>query len=178
MAIQAKETAMTSMTETGVATQTYCVYVKATPEAIWDAITNPEQTDRYGYRGRAEYELRPGGAYRAHASDEMRAMGAADVVVEGEVLEVEPGRKLVQTWHALFDPQTTAEPAKRLTWDLEEGQVPWAPGATKLTLTHELDGAPSTAAIVGGAVPGAGGGWAYVLSDLKSLLETGSSLAG
>src|SRR6185312_10207232 len=54
---------MSTMTETGV-TQVYRVYIKATPEAIWDAITKPEWSERYGYPGRAEYDLRPGGSYR------------------------------------------------------------------------------------------------------------------
>jgi uncharacterized protein YndB with AHSA1/START domain len=164
--------------EVSTSTQTYRVYVKASPDAIWDAVTNPDQTDRYGYQGRVEYELRPGGSYRAHAPEAMRQTGSADVIVEGEVLEAEPGRMLVQTWSALFDEKIAAEPATRLTWELEEGTIPWAPSVTKLTLTHELDGAPLIAAIVGGEVPDAGGGWAYVLSDLKSLLETGTSLAG
>ena len=55
---------MSTMTETGV-TQVYRVYIKATPEAIWDAITKPEWNERYGYPGRGEYDLRPGGSYRA-----------------------------------------------------------------------------------------------------------------
>jgi uncharacterized protein YndB with AHSA1/START domain len=167
---------VTTIVETGVATQTYCVYIKASPEAIWDAIVNPDRTDEYGYRGRVEYELQPGGEYRAHASDAMRATGAPDVIIDGEVLQVEAPRKLFQTWNPLFDAEITAEPATLLTFEIESGQIPWAPEVTKLTVTHEVDGAPSTAALVGGAVPGAGGGWAYVLSDLKTLLETGSAL--
>ena len=62
----------------------------------------------------------------------------------------------------------------RLTWETEDAEG----GVTKLTVTHELDGAPTTAALVGGSVPGTGGGWPYVLSDLKTLLETGKPLAG
>jgi len=52
---------MTTATETNVTTQVYRVYIKATPEAIWDAITQPEWTEKYGYGGRAEFDLRPGG---------------------------------------------------------------------------------------------------------------------
>ena len=167
---------MTTIAETGVATQTYCVYVKATPDEIWDAITNPDRTDEYGYRGRVEYELEAGGAYRAHASDVMRATGSPDVIIDGEVLEFEPGRKLFQTWNPLFDPEITAEPATLLTFEISPGEIPWSPDVTRLTVTHEVDGAPLTAALVGGSVPGAGGGWAFVLSDLKTLLETGSAL--
>jgi uncharacterized protein YndB with AHSA1/START domain len=167
---------VSTLTETGVATQVYHLYVKAEPEAIWNALTRSEWTDRYGYRGRAHYELVPGGAYRAYATDEMRAQGAPEVVIEGEVIEADPPRRLVQTWHALFDPDIAAEPATRLTIELEDAQ--YLSGVTRLTLTQEFDGAPTTAAIVGGAVPEMGGGWAFVLSDLKTLLETGNALPG
>ena len=68
---------MTTSTGTAVTTQVYRVYIKATPQAIWDAITKPEWTERYGYGGRSEYDdLRPGGAYRALASDAMKKAGA------------------------------------------------------------------------------------------------------
>jgi uncharacterized protein YndB with AHSA1/START domain len=66
---------MTTTTETTVTTQVYRVYIKATPQAIWDAITKPEWTERYGYGGRAEYDLRPGGSYRAFASEAMKRPG-------------------------------------------------------------------------------------------------------
>jgi uncharacterized protein YndB with AHSA1/START domain len=160
-------------TERAVTTQTYRVYVKAAPEAIWDAITKSEFTQRYGYGGRVDYELSPGGAYRAYASEAMLACGAPAVVVEGEVIEADAPHRLEQTWNPLFDPEISAEPATRVTFELEpvQGDV------TKLTLTHDVEGAPATAAIVGGAIPEAGGGWSFVLSDLKTLLETGSALA-
>ena len=165
---------MTTISEPRVATQAYQVYIKASPEAIWDAVTKSEWTRRYGYGGRVDYELDAGGPFRAYATEAMLAVGAPDVIIEGEVLEVDPPRRLVQTWNALFDAQIRAEAVTRLTWETEAagGDV------TKLSVTHELDGAPVTAAIVGGAVPGAGGGWAYVLSDLKTLLESGKPLAG
>jgi uncharacterized protein YndB with AHSA1/START domain len=165
---------VTTGTETTVATQTYQLYIKATPEAIWDAITKSEWTEQYGYRGRVDYDLREGGAYQAYATEDMRAMGAPDVIIEGEVLEAGLPNKLVQTWNPLFDPQITGEAVTRLTWEVEEAEG----GAAKLTLTHELDGAPTTAALVGGTIPNTGGGWPYVLSDLKTLLETGKPLAG
>ena len=88
---------MATTTEARVTTQVYRVFIKAAPQAIWDAITSPEWTDRYGYGGRTEYELRPGGVYRARASEAMRAMGAAEIVIDGEVVEADPPRKLVQT---------------------------------------------------------------------------------
>jgi uncharacterized protein YndB with AHSA1/START domain len=160
-------------TEQAVATQTYRVYIKATPEAIWNALTDSEWTQRYGYGGRVDYELSPSGAYRAYASELMLACGAPEVVVEGEVLEANAPRRLEQTWNPLFDRQISAEPATRVVFELE----PALGDVTKVTLTHELDGAPATAAIVGGAIPEAGGGWSFVLSDLNTLLETGVALA-
>ena len=57
--------------ETAQTTQVYRIYIKATPEAIWDAITKPEWTERYGYAGKAEYDLRPGGAFRTLPGDAM-----------------------------------------------------------------------------------------------------------
>ena len=58
--------------ETAVATQVYRVYIKATPQAIWDAITKPEWNAKYGYPGRGEYDLRPGGKYLATADEQRR----------------------------------------------------------------------------------------------------------
>ena len=89
------------------------------PEAIWDAITKPEWTERYGYGGRGEFDLRPGGTYRGFTTDAMRSMGAPDVAVEGEVLETDPPRRLVLTWHFVMDPEMAAEPATRLTYEIE-----------------------------------------------------------
>jgi len=129
---------------------------------------------KYGYGGRVEYDLRPGGAYRAFATEAMAAYGAPDVIIEGEVVEADWPRRLVQTWNALFDPEIAAEAVTRLTWEIEEGEG----GVTKLTVTHDLAGAPRVAAMVAGQVPEAGGGWSWILSDLKTLLETGKPLAG
>lgn len=163
---------MTTVTDKSATTQVYRVDIKATPEAIWNAITNPEWNQQYGYRGRAEYDLRPGGAYRAFASEAMKAYGGPDVIVDGEVVEADPPRKLVQTWRPLWDPEMVAEGFKRLTWEIEPG----AGGITTLTVTHELDRAPKTAAQVSGKIPEAGGGWSFILNDLKTLLETGKTL--
>jgi uncharacterized protein YndB with AHSA1/START domain len=154
--------------------QVYRVYIRATPEAIWDAITSPEWNYKYGYGGRSEYELRPGGSYKAFASEAMKAYGGPDVVVDGEVIESDAPRRLVQTWRALWDPEMVKEGGKRLTWEIAPGPE----GVCTLTVTHELAGAPRTAAQVSGKIPEAGGGWAWILSDLKSLLETGKALAG
>ena len=159
----------------GTGTQVYRVYIKATPQAVWDAITKLEWTRRFGYGGGAEYELRPGGQYRATASPEMRAGGAPEIVVDGEVIECDPPRRLVQTWRMLMDEAMIAEGFTRLTYEIE----PRNDGVTRLTLIHELDGAPRLASLLSGGMDdqGAGGGWAWVLSSLKTLLETGDSLA-
>ena len=164
---------MSTMTETKTE-QVYRVYIRATPEAIWTAITDPEWTDRYGYGGRAEYDLRPGGTYRGLASEAMREHGAPEVAVDGEVIESDPPRKLVQSWRMLMDPGLAAEGFTRLTYEIEPAEG----GVTKLTVTHDLTGAPGLATLVGGGLEstGAGGGWAWVLSGLKTVLETGTSL--
>ena len=164
---------MSTATETAVTTQVYRVYIKATPQAIWDAITKPEWNEKYGYRGRNEYELRPGGAFRAHATEEMVGHGMPAIVVDGEVIEADPPRKLVQTWRFTWDDEIASEGFTRVTWEIAgEGEV------SHLTVTHELDGAPIHAAQVASSSPLAqgGGGWTWVLSDLKTLLETGESL--
>jgi uncharacterized protein YndB with AHSA1/START domain len=97
-----------------------------------------------------------------------------DVVVDGEVIEVDPPNRLVQTFRMLMDPEAASEGFTRLTYEIAEGRG----GVSKLTVTHELEGAPRLALIVSGGIEetGAGGGWAWVLSDLKSLLETGSPM--
>jgi uncharacterized protein YndB with AHSA1/START domain len=162
-------------------TQVYRVYIKATPQAVWDAITKPEWSSRYGFGGFVEFDLRPGGAYRALAPDEMKraaeAMGSPspDVVADGEVIEADPPRRLVQTWRIVMDPEIKAEGFSRLTYEIEESQ-----GGARLTVTHDLEGMPLLAVLVEGGreAEGAGGGWPWVLSDLKTLLETGARLAG
>jgi uncharacterized protein YndB with AHSA1/START domain len=165
---------MTTMTETNVTTQVYRVYIKATPQAVWDAITRPEWTERFGYGGRSEYELRPGGTYRGWTSPEMRAHGAPDLAVDGEVIEADPPCKLVQTFRLLMDADIAAEGFTRLTYEIAERDG----GLSRLTVVHELEGAPRLASLMAGEWEdqGAGGGWNFILSGLKTVLETGESL--
>jgi uncharacterized protein YndB with AHSA1/START domain len=165
---------MTTMTETNVTTQVYRVYIKATPQAIWDAITQPEWSERFGYGGRSEYELRSGGAYRGYTSEAMRAQGAPEVAVDGEVIEADPPHKLVQTFRMLMNDDMAAEGFTRLTYEISERDG----GLSRLTVVHELEGAPRLASLMAGEWEdqGAGGGWNFILSDLKTLLETGDSL--
>jgi uncharacterized protein YndB with AHSA1/START domain/DNA-binding transcriptional ArsR family regulator len=153
---------------TATTVQVHRVYIKATPQAIWDAITRPEWSRRYGYRPVVKYDLRPGGRFEGLAGDGMPGMDPNACVVEGEVVEVDPPYRLVQTWR----PTWLDEPATTLTYEIKEGQD----GVCSLTLTHDVRDAPQTAAQTAGDVEGAGGGWPEVLSDLKSLLETGSGM--
>jgi uncharacterized protein YndB with AHSA1/START domain len=157
-------------------TQVYRVYIRTTPEAVWDAITKPEWTERYGYGGVSDYDLRVGGRANARPGAAMKAYpGVPDVIIDGEFLEVDPPRKLVQTWRMLMDETMKAEGFTKLTYEIEAIDG----GVTKLTIVHELDGAPTLAAMVAGQAEaqGAGGGWAWVLSDLKSVLESGAPMA-
>jgi uncharacterized protein YndB with AHSA1/START domain len=151
---------MTTMVET--TTQVYQLFIKATPEQIWDAITKPEFTRKYFYGTRVQFDLRAGGKYLSLAGD------SDDVVVDGEVVEADAPRKLVHTWRSLYDPETAAEEPSRVTWEIE----PQEGGVSLLTVVHdELDRAPKTAAGVSGT------GWMIVLSGLKTLLETGEPLS-
>jgi uncharacterized protein YndB with AHSA1/START domain len=104
----------------------------------------------------------------------MQAMGMPEDVVDGEVIEADPPRKLVQTWRFLWSPEIAAEGPTRVTFDVEEDDG----GVTRLTVTHEFENAPITAEQVAGKgrLHEGGGGWPWVLSDLKTLLESGSPL--
>jgi uncharacterized protein YndB with AHSA1/START domain len=165
---------VTSITKASPTTQVYRVFIKATPEVVWDAITKPEWTKKYGYPGYSQYDLRQGGAYKAFPDESMKAYGAPDVIVDGEIVEIDPPRKLVQSWRMLWDPEMAAEGFTRVTWEIEQE----VPGLSMLTVTHDVEGAPKTALQSAGEIPNTGGGWSFILSDLKTLLETGQSLAG
>jgi uncharacterized protein YndB with AHSA1/START domain len=165
-----------TMTETNVNTQTYRVWIKATPEAVWDAITKSEWTDRYGYGGFVDFgDFQPGTPFVMTAGTGMQEQGTTGPMVDGEIIEVDAPRRLVQTWRLIPVAEPIGEPATPVTYDIQAVDG----GVTRLTLTHDVDGAPVTAAMVAGhgEDEGAGGGWAWVLSDLKTLLETGSRMA-
>jgi uncharacterized protein YndB with AHSA1/START domain len=151
---------MTTMTAT--ATQVYQLFIKATPEQVWDAITKPEFTTKYFYGSVLDSTFQPGASFDGWSADRSQHF------VDGEVLEADPPRLLRTTWRALYDPETAAEPHSRVTWEIEAQDG----GFTKLTVVHDdLEAAPKTAANVAG-------GWPFVLSGLKTLLETGQPLAG
>jgi len=154
--------------------QTYRVYIKSPPQAIWDAITKPKWTSKYGYAGLVEYELRVGGKFLIHANDGMKSVGMPDIISDGEVIAASPPRKLVQTWRMLMSPETTEEGFTHLEYEIQAVRG----GVTRLNVTHDLTGAPNFAALLAGEneTEGAGGGWSEVLSGLKTLLETGDQL--
>jgi uncharacterized protein YndB with AHSA1/START domain len=162
------------MTDKAATIQVYRIVIKASAQTIWDAITQPEWTQRYAYGGQAEYEMTIGGRFSHKASAEMKSRGLPDEIIVGEVIECDPPRKLVQTWHPLFDANTSAERPTRLTYEIHEHQN----GQCTVTITHDVTGAPCVARMVpGGSDPTkGGGGWPWVLSDLKSLLETGKRM--
>lgn len=146
---------MTTMT--AQTTQIYELFIRATPERIWEAITQPEFTSRY-FHG-ATIETTP--EVRRSSLDR----GLDDVQ---EVLEYEPPHRLVHGWSSFYDPEMAAEEPSRVTWEIEAKDG----GVCLLRVVHDrLEGAPKTAASV------AGPGWMWVLSGLKSLLETGEPLS-
>jgi uncharacterized protein YndB with AHSA1/START domain len=149
------------------------IYIKAPIAAVWDAITSPEWNNRYGYKGVSEYELKPGGKYRCLANAQMRSYGLPEVVVDGEVIEVKPPNKLVQTYRFLFNDEHRKEGFSRITFELAEtGQ-----GFCRLTVTHDTTGMPlMNGATTSKFTTDGGGGWNWILSDLKSLLETGKTM--
>ena len=148
---------MSTTTSTDLTTQVYQVSIKATPEAIWEAITKPEFTERY-FHG-ARITITP------EHYDSLSPDG--DVWGDEDVLEFEPPRRLVHGWRSLYNPELAVEEPSRVAWEIE----PQEGGFCLLTVTHDqLEGAPKTAASVHGP------GWTMVLSGLKSLLETGEPL--
>ena len=148
---------MSIMTEQ-TTTQVYSVFIKASPEQVWEAITKPEFTSKYFYG--SHVDITPA---RFRGTD-----GEGNDLVVGEMFEIDPPRRLVHGWRALYDPETAVEDESRVTWEIE----PQDGGVCRLTVVHDrLEAAPKTAASVAG-------GWSYVLSGLKTLLETGEPLVG
>ncbi len=139
-------------------TQVYNIIIKATPEAVWAAITEPSFTERYFY-----------GVRITVAPDHYTSLGPDDEIYGDEpVYEYDPPRKLVHGWRSLYSPELADEDESRVTWEIE----PQDNGTCLLTVVHDrLEGAPKTAASVAGV------GWMTVLSGLKTLLETGQPLA-
>jgi uncharacterized protein YndB with AHSA1/START domain len=168
------ERSMMTSAEATETIQVHKAYIKATPQAVWEALTKPEWTVKYGYAPLVEYELRAGGKFRAHPNAGMKALGMPDIIIDGEVIEASPPQRIVQTWRLLMDAGMAAEGFTRLMYEIEEVRG----GVTKVTVTHDCSGAPKIMAMFAGdgEASGAGGGWTEVLSGLKTLLETGDQL--
>lgn len=134
------------------ATQIYRIFIRAKPEAIWEAITSPGFTVHY-YRG-ARVTVVP---------DRFLALGpGGDTWADEEVYEYDPPRRLVHRWRSLHIEELAVEPPSRVTWEIE----PSDEDVCLLTVTHDrLERSPRMAANVGA-------GWTRVLSGLKTLLET------
>ena len=138
----------------------YVTYIRTTPEKLWQALIDPEFTRRYWCDTHQESDWKEGASWRIMIPD-------GRVADSGEVLEIEPPRKLVLSWRNEFRPEVRAEGYSRLTYQLEPvGE------SVKLTVVHEMDRPDSK------LIEGVSSGWPHILASLKSLLETGESLAG
>jgi uncharacterized protein YndB with AHSA1/START domain/DNA-binding transcriptional ArsR family regulator len=147
-----------AMATNGKPSHVYVVYIKATPERIWDALTQSEFTQQYYYASTVESDWTPGSAY----TYEIKGQPA----IVGEVLEADPPARLAMTFDARWDDDVASDPPSRITWEIE----PAGDGLSKLTVVHEFDEETHTFGQVAGGMP-------YILSGLKTLLETGEPLA-
>ena len=148
---------MTTTTAPALATQVYSIYIRTTPEKLWEAITTPQFTQQYFH-----------GARITVVPDHYESLGPdGSVWGDDEVFEFDPPRRMAHAWRSRYDPKIAEEPASRVIWEIE----PQDGGYCLLTVTHDrLEGSPLTAASVSGT------GWSMVLSGLKTLLETGKPL--
>ncbi|MDB5346934.1 MAG: hypothetical protein JWP89_5311 [Schlesneria sp.] len=136
----------------------YVTYIRTTPQKLWQALIEPEFTRQYWCATWLESEWKVGASWKLMIPD--GRVGDA-----GEVLEIEPGRRLVLSWQNQFMPELREEGFSRMTYELEEqGEV------VKLTVIHEMDRPDSK------LITGVSSGWPNILASLKSLLETGESL--
>ena len=144
--------------ETFAPASVFTVFVKATPEQVWRAITESDFTRRYYYASTVESEWTAGAPYRY-------LVDGNDAIV-GDVLESEPPRRLVMSFDARWDEHVAADPPSTIIWEIADA----GPGVVQLTVVHE------------GLVPGSAtleqavGGMPFILSGLKTLLETGEQL--
>src|SRR6516225_7415251 len=136
----------------------YVTYIRTTPEKLWRALIDPEFTRRYWCETHQESDWEPGAAWRIMTPD-------GRVADSGEILEIEPNRRLVLTWRNEFKPELHAEGYSRLTYELEQQGE-----SVKLTIIHEMDKPGSK------LIDAVSTGWPHILASLKSLLETGDPL--
>ena len=133
------------------------IYIKTTPERLWEAITNPEMRRKYNFGVGVETDWTPGSRYRGISPL------APAAILEGENLEVDPPRRLVQSFRALWSEDVKREGTSRVTWEIEP-----VGDSCRLTVTHDQLREDANAELYGG--------WMMILSGLKTLLETGQSL--
>lgn len=137
----------------------YQIIIKAAPQRVWEAITKPEFTARYYYGCTLETDLTAGSPFTYHMPN-----GAP--IVEGIVVAADPPNRLVHTYHSVWPPMNEDAPTQ-VTWELEA--MPG--GVTKVTVVHE-DFQGETATYKGLQ----SGGWAWIISNLKTFLETGEAM--
>ncbi|MDO8392101.1 MAG: SRPBCC family protein [Actinomycetota bacterium] len=137
----------------------YRIYIKATPEEVWQGIIDPAFTRQYFHGTAFDEAPQAGQPYRT-------TMGNGMGAVDGTIEVCEPPHKLVQTWHVLYDAAMAEEPASRVEWTI----TPAGDGLTQLDVVHgDLARSPLTWA-------GVQHGWVWILDGLKTLLETGAVL--
>ncbi len=137
-------------------TAVFEIYIKASPQRIWEAITDPEQRAMYNFGVQTLSDWTPGSSYRSVAPG-----GVA--ISEGENLIVEPPRLLVQSFTALWSDEVRAQGSTRVTWEIEQ-----VGDSCRLTVVHDRLPESANAELYGG--------WPMVLSGLKTLVETGERL--
>lgn len=144
--------------EEGSMEKVFEIYIKTTPERLWQAITDPEMRAKYNFGVGIHSEWTPGSRYEAIAGGT-----TGKTIWEGENVEVDPPRRLVQSYRALWDDDAKAEGTSRVTWEIEP-----VGDSCRLTVVHDQ--------LREGANPRLYGGWPMILSGLKTLLETGELL--
>jgi uncharacterized protein YndB with AHSA1/START domain len=132
------------------------IYIKTTPERLWEAITDPQMRAKYSFGVETRSDWTPGSTYKGSVP------GVIDIA-EGENLEVDPPRRLVQTFTALWSDDVRSFGPSRVTWEIEP-----VGSSCMLTVTHDQ--------LPEGASSELWGGWMMILSGLKTLLETGEPL--
>ena len=140
----------------------YVTYIRSTPEKVWQALTDQQMIRKYWFGMTAECDWKPGSPWRLKFEDGRTADS-------GEVLEAVPPKRLVLKWRNEFKPELKAEGYSRCTMEIELADYypDFGGKAVKLTITHELVGEGTK------LIEAVSGGWPKVLSNLKSLLETG-----
>jgi uncharacterized protein YndB with AHSA1/START domain len=133
------------------------IYIKTTPERLWAAITDGEMRSKYTFGSRFSSDWTHGSRYEQTTMDGSRVLG------EGENLEVDPPRRLVQSMRALWSEDVKSEGTSRITWEIEP-----VGDSCRLTVTHDQ--------LREGANDQLYGGWPMIMSGLKTLLETGELL--